>query len=1424
MQFLKYNWKPKYDAQFDDIVCDFFIPALEKSRLYRRFVESFSSSIFEIAAVGIAKLITNGGKMELLIGANLSKEDAEAINNGTLQIDNYVINKIPINFEDYNDLKKFIIEERWKALYWLIAKGRLEIKIALDVDPTGQIIYNQDQIKTNKNWGYFSDQDNNQLGFKGLSEESKEGWENKSNYVVIYEGWEKDKKKLLELKKMFSICWDDHLPNFRVYSVTTAVKKRLIKYKYSKPPTKDPFEHKKKLEKLRKGIKFEETDIELKNFIGLYYGMNFLSPEQFISYIKGQIIGNISGLDHSWNSMLQTITFKPMEHQIIIANEIYNHFPRSYLLCDEVGLGKTIEAGLAIKWLYFAGKIKRILLILPKNIIKQWQEELREKFNMEFLFYDGKDLISYWNEHFIPQTENPYNSSNLILVSSGLLRKKNRAEILLQSSEWDLILFDEAHHLRRKKSGVPGLLLKLAQELQYHSRCFLFLTATPIQLDIIELFDLLKLLNLGGKWGIRENFTHFHEVIEKKIQNRTVEEWKFLVSLAHDFLNFGRINQKIYEKEIKYLHYEENTKYHKVFLNIFIKGHNFESYLLKYKQNNAFLSELSNELESLTPLRWYMFRNTRPQLQSYEINIAERKPKDISIKMNEEERNLYKKVEKYIIEIYNKSEKAQKTIIGFTLAVYRRRLTSSFAAIKNTLKKRIIKLEKYERMEIDEEDDIFNYFDDEEIDEDLITRLDSEIRKNQSKKKNVESHYTSIFGGEYDGNNNTETKSKFNIVIAKNSFKEEIEILQRFIGDIEKFLETGYDSKFHELLEILKHANKEDAKRVLIFTQYTDTLNYLKEKLKLFPDYEELGCYSGKGGEKLFNNPRRWVSCTKEEMKKWFFEESQFKIMLCTDAAAEGLNFQICNYLINYDLPWNPMKIEQRIGRIDRVKQQNKLLFIYNLLYTDTIEGRIYSKLWERIRTFTNIVGPLQPILNVYQKAEEFAISEGDDKLDEEEIELMLYNIKNEIKQANSKQDFFLKLLHQRTNPDIEEMINKKPFITKEYIFKWIKQYFISNLYQKFISPNSTIQYNITKDYIKLYLQNKNFSPYFTNPNDKIILKKFRKHQSRDLHKIELELFLTSNLKIYDEEESSYFLSNDTIFYNNLINSMFQNDKNEIHAIFSENFKTSDEISKVNLLVKLELSLYPMEYHSEIVEITIDLSSEKVLNFIIIEDIKNFYGNLSKNLKKTFDEDELVEKLKNIEPKIKKLNSIIESFLNNFDNNALKKIKDAMQNTKEQGRWDEYKHDFTSQYHTHRINFLKDFKKWLILEYLNQYDQENLEFLPKKLKFQKLIKNFVENTDFEDINDLLKIFDVKSDVHSLEKDSIIVKEILKMYKNKKKFLLLKADQGRIRKSLIQLYKSWKKEEEIFKIRQNEYKKFNEDSELNYKIIGLILFN
>jgi hypothetical protein len=151
----------------------------------------------------------------------------------------------------------------------------------------------------------------------------------------------------------------------------------------------------------------------------------------------------------------------------------------------------------------------------------------------------------------------------------------------------------------------------------------------------------------------------------------------------------------------------------------------------------------------------------------------------------------------------------------------------------------------------------------------------------------------------------------------------------------------------------------------VVFTQYTDTMDFLREQLSRDSTIR-LMCYSGRGGE-IRSAGGTWRVISRDDAKHRF-REGHADVLLCTDAAAEGLNFQFCGAVVNYDMPWNPMRVEQRIGRIDRLGQEHPIIRIVNLHYDETVETDVYRALRSRIGLFESVVGKLQPILSQLPK------------------------------------------------------------------------------------------------------------------------------------------------------------------------------------------------------------------------------------------------------------------------------------------------------------------------------------------------------------------------------------------------------------------------------------------------------------------------
>lgn len=190
---------------------------------------------------------------------------------------------------------------------------------------------------------------------------------------------------------------------------------------------------------------------------------------------------------------------------------LYAQWPPRLLIADEVGLGKTIQAGLLLRQAWLAGRARRILVLAPKAVLRQWQVELREKFNLNWPIYDGQRLCWYPSPGLQGDPQRPvgpkdWHREPCVLASSHLMRRRERAAELLSGAEpWDLVVLDEAHNARRASGGLgtdqrPNQLLRLMQALRERTQGLVLLTATPMQVSPLEVWDLMALLGLPDAW------------------------------------------------------------------------------------------------------------------------------------------------------------------------------------------------------------------------------------------------------------------------------------------------------------------------------------------------------------------------------------------------------------------------------------------------------------------------------------------------------------------------------------------------------------------------------------------------------------------------------------------------------------------------------------------------------------------------------------------------------------------------------------------------------------------------------------------------------------------------------------------------------------------------------------------------------------
>lgn len=880
----------------DQPLHNFYIPALSASVRYDRSAGFFSSTALAVAAEGVVRLIANGGRMRLLVGADLSDADVEAIQQG-YDLKTRVTERLLERFTDPVDA---LLRQRLEVLAWMVAEGTLEIRVVLPRDERGlPIPASQAADYFHAKSGVFTDSKGNQLAFMGSVNESETAWTKNYENFAVYFSWSETKPYLAQVVSNFERIWAGREPDWIALDIPDVVKAKLLKYRPARAPVRDALDEVPEVIETPSGSKQVEI----------------------LERLLFQFLRDAPYLVNAHNLGAATAAISPWPHQARVAREVIQNFPHRAMFCDEVGLGKTIEAGLVLRQLILSGRVQRCLILAPRSVLKQWQEELYEKFNLDIPLYDGS---KFWDVHDQPMPisgvqNNPWDAYPVFLASSQLAKRADRRQQILHAQGWDLVLVDEAHHARRKdfkeKIRRPNRLLGLLNELDRLGKAgsFLLMTATPMQVHPLEVWDLLKVLGMGGKWGADEDYyLGFFEEMRKPFSQ---VDWEYVFDLIHDYLETGGEWDENFDEQAR----AELGPVKWAQIKKLPAQRGRRAGIIKQLGEVAqpYIKELARRH---TPLRQFIYRNTRALLREYQKlgilreNVPVRRPRIERVPMTDEEYALYERIEEYISHFYQKYE-AERRGLGFIMTVYRRRLTSSFYAVRCSLERRL----KFLVGEIAPE----TAFDDDDLEqEELSLDVAEEYLSGEDQRR----------------------------------FAAELAYVRDFIQEL-RMLSLA-DSKLERLKSELNRVFREPSK-ALVFTQYTDTMDYLRDQLvEVYGS--DVACYSGRGGEVW--NGIAWVLTTKEEVKN-AFKGDQIRILLCTDSASEGLNLQTCGVLINYDMPWNPMRVEQRIGRIDRIGQKYEEVWISNYFYQDTIEDVIYQRLSDRINWFEDVVGDLQPIL-----------------------------------------------------------------------------------------------------------------------------------------------------------------------------------------------------------------------------------------------------------------------------------------------------------------------------------------------------------------------------------------------------------------------------------------------------------------------------
>ena len=545
------------------------------------------------------------------------------------------------------------------------------------------------------------------------------------------------------------------------------------------------------------------------------------------------------------------------------------------ILADEVGLGKTIEAGLVIsqKW---AERKRKIIIITPANLRKQWSQELQDKFFLNSVILEAKSF----NEFIKKGKLNPFDQPDIIICSYQFARTK---EPYLKLIQWDLAVVDEAHRLRNVYKANNKIAKSIKDSLIEAPK--ILLTATPLQNSLLELYG--------------------------------------LVSIIDDY-SFGDL------KSFK-------TQYSRV--------------------NSGADAETFNELkERLKPI---CKRTLRRQVLEY-IRYTNRIALVEEFYPTEEEQRLYDMVSDYLqadnLYALPASQRKLMTLI------LRRLLASSTFAISGTLEGLANKLEGIvKESETNNTEEVFAL--DFETYDELKDEWEGEEDEEQEKEKKT---YT----------------------------QQDIENIRTEIDSLKEFEKLAksirLNSKGEKLFTALEKGFNEMArlgapKKAIIFTESTRTQLYLRNILEARGYADKVVLFNGSNtDEKSRKIYADWVARHKNTDKitgsrtadmraalvDYFRDEAT--IMIATEAAAEGINLQFCSMVINYDMPWNPQRIEQRIGRCHRYGQKYDVVVVNFLNKANAADVRVYELLRDKFQLFNGVFGASDEVLGSIENGVDF--------------------------------------------------------------------------------------------------------------------------------------------------------------------------------------------------------------------------------------------------------------------------------------------------------------------------------------------------------------------------------------------------------------------------------------------------------------------
>lgn len=871
----------RYSSRTSNLYEDFFIKKMSSDVVqYDRIAGYFSSTILDIAKESFESI---DGCIRIICNSDLSASDIKIARQAKTDSneDSLLVTETDLKMKrEWNKNRHTVYEtinknEKFNTLYNFLKSGKIQIRVI-----PKEVVFVHSKV------GILKYKNGSHLVFCGSVNETRNAWEN--NYEALWCDDSIDSLKWAEAD--FEYYWNQGIPlsDYIINDIKRIVDEEIISiedWKHSSDISPYPI---------------------LKN-TPLYLEQNGL-----------------------------------MDHQIdFVQFAFYRHYTRAsfgdgarLILADEVGLGKTFQLGAFAKLLSIYGD-KPILIIAPKTLCFQWQQELYESLHLHSAVWSGNKWLcedeSLWHENIHGYKKQSYNSEFLncprkvAIISQGLITGSTKGEELL-GFNYEAILVDEAHKATGGKftgNSKATKLTKFLLRISKKTKSIILASATPIQLDKSELLDSLDILaegsdsvlgDLKSRWRItnKQGVEKTFKILSGKTlyECNNYDTWQnYLDWLKNPLLpkdeDTSLISPIREEFSLKDNDFILPQKYVNDIINI-TNQHSFNriSFFAKQYLTKEFMAKHN-------PISHHVIRRSRDKLEEagiltkINVELYDDKIGFESIDVRPNIKQVQELAESFSDSIH---KRCKKKGAGFTKTLLLRRLNSSLIACYNTVDRMLSK----------------NFSPDyiyDETDDDILC------------------DYKGLF---------------------ENLTEQEI----RYLTEIKDILsmEKHNDPKYLRIKKVLTDFSWLES-GCIMFSQYYDTANYVFEHLiEDFPK-ETIALYSGASKSSLYMNGKIYTNYNRDEIKR-LVELRKIRLFVGTDAASEGLNLQYLQNLINIDIPYNPTRLEQRKGRIQRPGQINDCINIYNLRYKDSIDDRVKSLLIERFQDISLVFGKIPDVIS----------------------------------------------------------------------------------------------------------------------------------------------------------------------------------------------------------------------------------------------------------------------------------------------------------------------------------------------------------------------------------------------------------------------------------------------------------------------------